>query len=320
MSDKPRMCVIDGCQGKVAARGWCLHHYDRWRRHGDPNAAIRIRGKTEIRACLVCGKPVKVIAANAKRKKFCSRKCNGVWSASRGTNKWTGPENLFAAALRRRGVRFEWQVPIAGFVADFLLRKPPIVVEVDGEFWHNLPKNRARDARKDEALKRMGFVVVRIPSAQVCRSADLVVDELIRTRGVAVRAQLGLALVPYVSGRCSISGCSRKPKSRGWCGAHYLRFRKFGDPLGSAMPRPKRFCSIPGCGRIHLALGLCRYHWRRQWDDARWAGKEKKHKPVGNALKGEVVCSEPGCQRAARHLGLCGMHYQRRWHERRKAA
>ena len=35
---------------------------------------------------------------------------------------------------------------------------------------------------------------------------------------------------------CSIDGCSRPVKSFGWCNAHYLRNRRFGDPLGSGRP------------------------------------------------------------------------------------
>ncbi|AXH76956.1 MAG: HNH endonuclease [Caudoviricetes sp.] len=31
---------------------------------------------------------------------------------------------------------------------------------------------------------------------------------------------------------CSIDGCSKPVKARGWCGAHYWRFNKHGDPLG----------------------------------------------------------------------------------------
>lgn len=32
-----KTCAIDGCEKKVLARGWCVTHYERWRRHGDPN-------------------------------------------------------------------------------------------------------------------------------------------------------------------------------------------------------------------------------------------------------------------------------------------
>lgn len=34
-----RVCLIDGCDGRIDARGWCRKHYQRWRRLGDPLAS-----------------------------------------------------------------------------------------------------------------------------------------------------------------------------------------------------------------------------------------------------------------------------------------
>lgn len=36
------VCAIDGCDKKVASRGWCESHYQRWRRHGDPLAGRKL--------------------------------------------------------------------------------------------------------------------------------------------------------------------------------------------------------------------------------------------------------------------------------------
>ena len=36
-------CSIDGCGGKVQARGWCPKHYQRWRANGDPGPAEHLR-------------------------------------------------------------------------------------------------------------------------------------------------------------------------------------------------------------------------------------------------------------------------------------
>ena len=33
-------CSIEDCPGPVIARGWCMKHYQRWRRHGDPIALL----------------------------------------------------------------------------------------------------------------------------------------------------------------------------------------------------------------------------------------------------------------------------------------
>lgn len=30
------MCLIDQCNSGPFMRGWCVAHYERWRRHGDP--------------------------------------------------------------------------------------------------------------------------------------------------------------------------------------------------------------------------------------------------------------------------------------------
>lgn len=33
-----KVCSVDGCDGEAKKRGWCLNHYKRWWRHGDPLA------------------------------------------------------------------------------------------------------------------------------------------------------------------------------------------------------------------------------------------------------------------------------------------
>lgn len=36
MQSTKALCSIDGCGGRVLARGWCSKHYQRWSNHGDP--------------------------------------------------------------------------------------------------------------------------------------------------------------------------------------------------------------------------------------------------------------------------------------------
>ncbi len=60
---------------------------------------------------------------------------------------------------------------------------------------------------------------------------------------------------------CSIDGCEKPSKARGWCGAHWWRWRNHGDPLGSAYVPTE--CSIDGCALLTKALGYCNRHYLR---------------------------------------------------------
>lgn len=42
---------------------------------------------------------------------------------------------------------------------------------------------------------------------------------------------------------CLVADCGNPPYRRGWCNAHYLRWRRHGDPLGGGTARgePMRF-------------------------------------------------------------------------------
>ena len=83
---------------------------------------------------------------------------------------------------------------------------------------------------------------------------------------------------------CSIPDCARPTFVRGWCGAHYHRWQRYGDPLGGGPPRgpQSRICSVRGCIDKPLARGWCQRHYA-QWY-ATGDPLVKKHKLV----EGEV--------------------------------
>jgi len=79
----------------------------------------------------------------------------------------TATEQLVRNHLRRRrlGVLFRRQVPLLGrFIADFLAPAQRLVVEVDGVYHGG--RGRA-DARRDAALERAGYRVVRLEASRV---------------------------------------------------------------------------------------------------------------------------------------------------------
>lgn len=62
---------------------------------------------------------------------------------------------------------------------------------------------------------------------------------------------------------CSIEGCSKKARKRGWCPMHYQRFRLHGDPLKVKLARRPYYCSVEGCTRMHHAQSYCEMHYFR---------------------------------------------------------
>ena len=77
----------------------------------------------------------------------------------------------------RLGVSFKRQVPVGGrFVVDFLASRAKVVVEVDGGY--HSARLRA-DARRDRALGRLGYRVLRLNAELVLRDLPAAV-ELVR--------------------------------------------------------------------------------------------------------------------------------------------
>ena len=74
----------------------------------------------------------------------------------------TASESLLWQQLSRKklGVNFRRQVPLLGrFIGDFVAAEVRLVVEVDGG-WHS--DRAAADARRDRALARAGYRVLRL--------------------------------------------------------------------------------------------------------------------------------------------------------------
>lgn len=67
---------------------------------------------------------------------------------------------------------------------------------------------------------------------------------------------------------CSINGCDKPPRARGWCTSHYNKWQRYGDPeiasrVGGRV-RNDGPCSVEGCDRGgRRRKGLCPLHYNR---------------------------------------------------------
>lgn len=67
---------------------------------------------------------------------------------------------------------------------------------------------------------------------------------------------------------CTLDGCDRPLLAKGYCQAHYKRWREKGDPGSPAVKVLKRRtgdarCAIEGCPRYAVSLGWCNAHHLR---------------------------------------------------------
>jgi len=64
---------------------------------------------------------------------------------------------------------------------------------------------------------------------------------------------------------CSVSDCHNPVIHRGWCQAHYNRWKRHGDPLAGGKLRHKYgpVCTHHGCDQPHYGNGYCQCHYLR---------------------------------------------------------
>ena len=103
---------------------------------------------------------------------------------------------------------------------------------------------------------------------------------------------------------CSHTGCERKCRSRGLCGAHYERLMR-GHPMDAPVQGRQKStgtCSRPGCTAKDKAKGLCNFHYGRLF-----AGIDLAKPKRGSTL----FCTLSFCNEKHLAQGLCGLHYRR---------
>ena len=100
-------------------------------------------------------------------------------------------ENEFAAILDRISIHYERQYVIPGrkWIYDFYFPDRNVLVEIDGTYWHSLPRMVKRDAEKNGFGITNGFNIIHVSEALIKRlgfsaCAELLCVELASTYGI----------------------------------------------------------------------------------------------------------------------------------------
>lgn len=105
---------------------------------------------------------------------------------------------------------------------------------------------------------------------------------------------------------CSIAGCKGTMRSKGYCYAHWRRWKRHGDPLAgrpSLQVQREQRCKHGDCVDLVFSSGYCQMHYTRV---QRHGDPDFVHK---RWARGE--CSVDGCARSAVKRGWCECHYSR---------
>lgn len=94
--------------------------------------------------------------------------------------KATNIENQFRYALLRKGLNFIEQASIGPWSIDFYLPEHEIIIEADGEFWHNTIKAKMKDRRKDAWLKSKGYQVFHFTGTEIVENPNFCVEKIVK--------------------------------------------------------------------------------------------------------------------------------------------
>jgi len=188
-----RTCSIEGCDGKVLARGWCQKHYSRWYDHGDPEKTVgkgRRPQPATPRTCSVDG---------------CERPHDSRGYCSMHYYRWLrhGDPNI---VLRQFGVNNHSTCSADG--CDEVARTAGLC---------------HRHYRLDNYSKRGECSVEGCTAKWQAKGLCSKHYNRLRSHGTTDDPEPA-----PLRGSCSVEGCGAPVKARGWCGKHLRRWYKWG--------------------------------------------------------------------------------------------
>ena len=93
--------------------------------------------------------------------------------------KDTSIEVAIEEELKARALNYQKQVPLCKIgVVDFFIPERNLVIQCDGDYWHNRECSKVRDAMQNEVLRKNGYTVFRFWEHEIKRSSKECVDKI----------------------------------------------------------------------------------------------------------------------------------------------
>ncbi|MGO3297050.1 MAG: HNH endonuclease [Marinobacter sp.] len=275
MKKSSKVCIFDGCDRKLVARGLCPKHYSRATRDGTVGAYEKHKPKSKPKLNFECSVPGCDKVAQARS--LCP---------------------MHYARLRKHGdvgqakpierVRFKAGCRVDGCEGDAIIRKSGLC----GRHYRESLKTERPECHVEGCNKKaqiMKHVLCSMHYSRLKRHGDV---------GPAG---------PVRGGTCSADGCDRGLEARGLCSAHYQRMRK-GQDLNAPIKQVGMYdeCTIQWCEKKPVAQGLCVMHWQRKRKGV------DMHKPPREYTRWEHDdCLLENCDKPRASRGYCSGHAAR---------
>ena len=111
-----------------------------------------------------------------------SKNKNKKWHINNPNRKFkdTSIELKIEAELKRRNINYQKQIPLCNVaIVDFYLPEYRIVIQADGDYWHNRQGAKEKDEKQNKVLIFNGFNVYRFWEHEINESVEKCIDKII---------------------------------------------------------------------------------------------------------------------------------------------